>query len=79
MKDVSSKEDFENVIDKNLIQKIDQTEKFKFIIELQKFINMCYEVNSILSKLDNFLRVFELKNKSRQPAMKDKSKQKIVR
>ena len=79
MKDVCSKEDFENVIDKNLIQQIDQTEKFKFIFELQKFINMCYEVNSILSKLDNFLRVFELKNKSRQPAMKDKSKQKIVR
>ena len=79
MKDVCSKEDFENVIDKNLIQQIDQTEKFKFIFELQKFINMCYEVNSILSKLDNFLRVFELKNKSCQPAMKDKSKQKIVR
>ena len=34
MKDVCSKEDFEKVIDKNLIQQIDQTEKFKFIIEL---------------------------------------------
>ena len=34
MKDVCSKEDFEKAIDKNLIQKIDQPEKFKFIIEL---------------------------------------------
>ena len=40
MKDVCSKEDFEIVMDKNLIQHIDQTEKFKFIIELQKFINV---------------------------------------
>ena len=29
MKDVCSKEDFELVIDKNLIQQIDQTEKYK--------------------------------------------------
>ena len=79
MKDVCSKEDFEKVIDKNLIQQIDQTEKFKFIIELQKFINMCYEINFILSKFGYCLRVFELKNKFRQLAMKDKSKQKIVR
>ena len=40
MKDVCSKEDFEIVMDKNLIQHIDQTEKFKFITELQKFINV---------------------------------------
>ena len=36
-KDVCSKEDFENVIDKNLIKQIDRPEKFKFIIELQTF------------------------------------------
>ena len=42
MKDVCSKEDFEIVMDKNLIQHIDQTEKFKFIIELQKFINVLW-------------------------------------
>ena len=65
MKDVCSKKDFEKVIDKNLFQQIDQTEKFKFIIELQKFTNMCYEINSILSKFGYFLRVFELKNKFR--------------
>ena len=79
MKDVSSKEDFEKVIDKNLIQQIDQTEKFKFIIELEKFINMSYEINSVLSTFGYFLRVFELKNKFPQLTMKDKSKQKIVR
>ena len=32
-KDVCSKEDFEKVIDKNLIEEIDRPEKFKFIIE----------------------------------------------
>ena len=37
---------------------------------------MCYEINSILSKCNYFLRVFELKNRF---SMKDKSKQKIVR
>ena len=39
-KDVCSKEDFEKVIDKNLIDQIDQPEKFKFIIELQRFLNV---------------------------------------
>ena len=63
MKDVCSKEDFEIVMDKNLIQHIDQTEKFKFITELQKFINVFIKINSILSTFGYFLRVFELKNK----------------
>ena len=76
MKDVCSKEDFEKVIDKNLIQQIDQSEKFKFIIELQTFLNMCYEINTILSKLGYFLRVLELKNKFHHLLMKDKAKQK---
>ena len=40
---------------------------------------MCYEINSILSKYNYFLRVFELKNKYRWFSVKDKSKQKIVR
>ena len=67
------------MIDKNLIEQIDQPEKFKFFIELQTFMNMCYEINAILSKFGYFLRVFELKNKFRHLAMKDKTKQKIVR
>ena len=48
-------------------------------IELQAFLNMCYEINAILSKFGYFLKVFELKNKFRHLAMKDKTKQKIVR
>ena len=58
---VWNKVDLENIIDKSLMKQIDQPEKFKFIIELQRFMNMCYEMNSILSKFDHFLRVFELK------------------
>ena len=60
--DICSNEDFEKIIDKNQIQEINQPKKFKFIIELQKFINMCYEINSILAKHHYFLRVFYLKN-----------------
>ena len=40
---------------------------------------MCYEINSILSKYNYFLRGFELKNKYCRFSVKDKSKQKIVR
>ena len=51
-------ENFEMVIDKNLIEQVYQPKKFKFIIDLQAFTNMCYEMNLILS---DFLRMFELK------------------
>ena len=78
-KDVCSKKDFEKVIDKNLNEQIDRPEKFKFYIELQIFLNMCYEINAILSKFGYFLRVFEFKNKFCHLTMKDKTKQKIVR
>ena len=50
-------------IDKGLTEK--HIDKFEFIIDLQKFQNICYEINSILSKYNHFLRVFELKNKYR--------------
>ena len=40
---------------------------------------MCYEINTILSKHNYFLRVFELKKKFRRFTMKDKSKQNMVR
>ena len=36
-------------------------------------------INSVLSKYNDFLRVFELKNKYCRFSMKDESKQKIVR
>ena len=42
-------------------------------------MNMCYEMNSILSKFGYFFRVFELKNKFRHLAVKDRRQQKIVR
>ena len=65
--------------DKSLVEEVNQPEKFEFIIDLQKFHYMCYEINTILSKHNYFLRVFELKNKFRRFTMKDKSKQKLVR
>ena len=40
---------------------------------------MCYEINASLPKSGYFLRVFELTNKFRHLAMKDKTKPKIVR
>ena len=49
------------------------------MIELQAFLNMCYEINMILSKFGYFLRVFELRNKFHHLSMKDKNQQKIVR
>ena len=75
--DQCDKKEFEKSIDKSLIEKF--IHKFKFIINLQKFQNMRYEINSILSKYSYFLKVFELKNKYRRFAVKDKNKQKIVR
>ena len=56
-KDQCNKKEFEKSIDKGLIEKL--IDKFEFIIDLQKFQNMCYEINSILSKYNYFLRVFE--------------------
>ena len=75
---VWNKVDLEKIIDKSLMEQIDQPEKFKFIIELKTFVNMCYEMNSILSKFDHFLRVFELKNKFLHLTIKDKTQQKVV-
>ena len=72
-------EDFEKVIYKNLLQEINQPEKFKFIIDQQYFFNICYKINMILAKFGNFLRVFELKNKYRQLTIKKSDQQKIVR
>ena len=79
MKKRCGKQEFEESIDKNLIEQLDQPEKFQFIVDLQKFNNICYEINSILSKHDYFLKVFELKNKFRHLSMKEPKKQNIVR
>ena len=79
LKDMCNKKEFEKTIDKSLVEELSQPEKFQFIIQLQKFHKMCYEINIILSKHNYFLRVFELKNKFRRFMMKDETKQKIVR
>ena len=65
LKDTCNNEEFEKIIDKDLFEKLSKPEKLKFIIDLQKFHNLCYEINSILSKHNYFLRVFELQNKFR--------------
>ena len=72
-KDKYDKREFQKSIDKSIIHKF--IDKFEFIIDLQKFHNICYEINSVLSKYNYFLRVFELKNKYRRFSMKDKNKQ----
>ena len=40
---------------------------------------MCHELNCILSKHGYFLRIFELKNKYRRLAVKNKGEQNLVR
>ena len=47
----------QKIVDCNLIENL--LNKFEFIIDLQKFENLCYEINCILSKYDYFLRIFE--------------------
>ena len=61
------------------MEQIDRPNHFKLIIQIQAFLNMCYEINSILSKFGYFLRVFELKSKFSHLTTNDKSQQKIVR
>ena len=61
------------------MEQIDRPDQFKCIIQLQAFLNMCYKINSILSKFGYFLRVFELKNIFRHLTTKDNSQPKIVR
>ena len=66
-------------IAQTLIEKINQPEKFKFIIDQQYFFNMCYELTMILSQSGYFLRVFELKKKFRHLFLKKADEQKIVK
>ena len=53
-KSICTKQDFENVIHKDLLEQLDKPEEFKFIIQLQAFLNLCYEINAILSKFGYF-------------------------
>ena len=67
---VYSFEEFKESIDSNLIEQLEEG-KFKFILDLQKFNNICYEFNLILSKRNYLLIIFELKDKYRQLSMKE--------
>ena len=66
---ICDKDEFKKVIDENLFEQLGE-EKYKFILDLQKFHNNCYEINSIFSKYNYFLRIFKSKNKFRQLSMK---------
>ena len=58
-KDKCDKQEFEKSIDQSIIQKL--IDKSEFIIDLQKLHNMCYEINSVLSKYCFYI-VFEIRN-----------------
>ena len=69
-KDICDKNELKTVIDEKLIDQLDEG-KYYFVLDLQKFDNNIYEINSSVSKYGYFLRVFELKNKFRQLFMKE--------
>ena len=69
-KDICEKNELKTVIDEKLIDQLDEG-KYYFVLDLQKFDNNFYEINSFISKYGYFLRVFELKNKFRQLFMKE--------
>ena len=53
-KSICTKQGFEKVIHKDLLEQLDKPEEFKFFIQLQAFLNLCYEINAILSKFGYF-------------------------
>ena len=59
---ILNKREFEEIIQKKLIDELDEN-KYKLVIDIQKFNNDCCEINCFLSDFNYFFRVFELKNK----------------
>ena len=47
--DIWDKNEFKKLIDEKLIDQLDE-EKYKFVLDLQKFNNNCYGINYLLSK-----------------------------
>ena len=47
--DIWVKNEFKKLIDEKLIDQLDE-EKYKFVLDLQKFNNNCYRINYLLSK-----------------------------
>ena len=60
---------------KKLFEKL-SCENIKFSLDLQKFNNICYEINEVLIEFGIFLRVFKQKNKYRQLLIKKNRKTK---
>ena len=65
-------------IDSNLCIQLNQ-EKFNISLDYQKLNSQCHEINLTLATYGYFLRVFELKSKFRDLALKNPKKQNIVR
>ena len=78
-KNTCSSDELEKIVGKDLVEEINQPEKFKFIIDQQHFFNMCYHITMILAKFGYFLRVYELKKKYRHLFMKKSDQQKMVK
>ena len=68
--------EFQKIIVCDLIDKL--LNKSEIIIDLQKFENMCYEINCILPKYGYFLWIFELKNIYRRLTVKNKEEQNLA-
>ena len=49
-KNACSSNDLEKIVRKDLSKEIKQPKKFKFIIDQQYFLNMCYQITMILAK-----------------------------
>ena len=47
--DIWDKNEFKKLIDEKLIDQLDE-EKYKFVLDLQKFNTNCYRINYLLSK-----------------------------
>ena len=47
--DIWDKNEFKKLRDEKLIDQLDE-EKYKFVLDLQKFNNNCYRINYLLSK-----------------------------
>ena len=55
-KEICQKKNFEKSIDKKFIEQLDWPEKFQFTVDLKKFNNICYEINSFYQNMIIFLK-----------------------
>ena len=62
-----------------LCDKLYENEKLELVLDYQKFNINCHEINSLLTKNDYFLGIFELRKKSHYLSFKNPKRQTIVR